>query len=758
MRVFKELRTDGYVFFGKTKLDLDYKGVTVIQAVNLDARKDRSSTNGAGKSLLMGLVPEIFYDSVPSGKDVKTQKMRRAGGVTVKVGDTTYDLDRVWGSKKDFSIRKDGKDTQVRTLALAAERAQQIIGLSEEEFYTTAYIDVNRAHPLIRGTSSQRQDYFTSMFRLHDVDHVRKLLLQELREAETAGSTYKELVGQFEAMRGTTSASAIRELKEEKANLEKAAQRFVDLSSKYSEVQEIIEFADNNAKQIARVASICDPKDIEERLNQSKKLLKHKRKDLEQVIAYKQERKLIKAAEEERSAAIARLQEQGLPTKAKAARKGSQKYKAAKEELESVERDLNRSLAELEDAKAKAEPLYEIKAVRKAAKNKDNPPKVRIAKLEIKIERLRHEQEHAKKFKKGECPTCGQEVKARSSDEIQEELREAKKDLQVLEQANTLVEVQNVLDNLEGPVSELENAVGELKARVDKYRPYHEAHKVIKDLRDVPEATVEKPKLDREELEKDIQALETEVEVLTRAADSVQMYVMAHKLTDEERTWAKETRARLKKLELKASRLTVVESQIVQEEDKLKTLRRVRDKALGLKDKASDVPIIKALLEIYSNKVLKKLMIQRYASVIEDQLNKFRSIMFSEDFSFELIYDTKFHILCHRKYGKKVITSDVRKLSGAEGRGFTLLLLLALLTLVPKSRRLNFLVLDEADSNMGPDMLANFKRFIPILNKVIPHIVVVTPKPDVSYDGARYFTIVKENGRSRLIKRKVGCA
>lgn len=752
MRVFKELRTNGYVFFGKTKLDLDYQGVTVIQAQNLDARKDKSSTNGAGKSLLMGLLPEVFYDSVPTGKDIKAQKMRRAGGVTLEVGGDTYDLDRTWGSKKDFTIAKNGEDTKVRTLQLAADRALKLIGLSEEEFYTTAYIDVNRVHPLIRGSSAQRLDYFTSMFRLHDVDNIRKLLLQELRDAQAAGTTYKELVAQFESLRGGTSASEVKAMRERLAVLDERAKRYIELSAKYSEVQEVIEFADTNANQISRVKAICKPKFIEETLVQKRKLLRNNRSELETAIEWAQERKLIKSLQRDYDKVLEKVKAKGYTTSPEKAEKGHRKYKEALEELEVLEREYARVEKDMDTYVKEITPLETSKIV-KASRFEDLRDK--ITKAHVKLEQLRHEKQHVKQFEKGVCPSCGQSVKARPLSEITDEIQQQKSLIARYESALQYKELRAKIDALEEPYNVLPHDIKTLQDTVAKWKSYAKAHELLSDLKPVPKAKVEKPKRDRDVLEDNIRDLEAEIEILSKAADAVSMYIAASRINDDDRQLAKSLKQKMQKLESSSQEAIVLESKIEQEEQKLKNLRKVRDKALTLKERAADVPVIKALLEVYSNKMLKKLMVQRYASVIQDQLNKFRSIMFSEDFSFELIYDTKFHILCHRKYGKREVTSDVRKLSGAEGRGFALLLLLAILTLIPKSRRLNLLVLDEADSNMGPDMLKNFQRFIPILNKVIPHIIVVTPKPDVEYDNARYFTIVKQNGKSKLVKGRL---
>jgi len=78
------------------------------------------------------------------------------------------------------------------------------------------------------------------------------------------------------------------------------------------------------------------------------------------------------------------------------------------------------------------------------------------------------------------------------------------------------------------------------------------------------------------------------------------------------------------------------------------------------------------------------------------------------------------------------------------------LLWLSLLSLVPAQNRSNILILDEPDVNMGDEMRENFIKFLPMLNKIVPHIIVITPKSERIYPNATYYTVIKEKGWSRI--------
>ncbi len=753
MRVFRELKTNGYVFFGKTSLDLDYKGVTMIRAKNLDARKNAPSSNGAGKSLLVGLIPEIFYDSAPTGKEVKSQSMSKAGSVTVQVKDTVYTLERTWGKKKSFEILKDGKPTKVRTLALATQKAQQIIGLSEEEFYSTAYLDVNRPHPLIRGSSARRQEYFTSMFRLHDTDSLRKLLLQELRECEKADSTYKELVEQFKNIKGETSADKIRHLESKRKILKAQVNDFVRASSALADLQEVIDFRSRYESLIKKLAKVCAPDEIKAKLDEYSKERKTLKKGLAEATEYENEKKAVSEAQARVDKAHEKLKIFGLTCDLEKAEKGSRLLVKTETKLEAV-------MAQLEPLFDKTKKLNDSMleiATENGSSVTDLISKERVssdkyAKAQKQRSELEHELEHSRKFGSGKCPTCGHSVTARPPKEIKEELAKVRQRLATWDNLNRLLDLSRDLSDLDKEIKTLRATRLELVHKKEKYQRYDRAYQSLSKLPKAPKLKAKAPEYRRESYEQELERVEAHLQVLEQAEPVAELIKKVAKLTERSVKRYDDLKKEVAQLEGSSSKLAVVEASLEAENQKLASLRLMRDKALSLKDKAKDTPVIKVLLEVYSNKGLKKLMIQRYASVIQDQLNKFRSVLFSEDFSFELDYDTQFHILCHRKYGKKVVTSDVRKLSGAEGQAFTLLLLLATLSLIPRSRRLNFLILDEADSSMGPEMLNNFQRFIPILNKVIPHIIIVTPKTDVVYEGARVLTVVKHKGRSRLEK------
>ena len=162
-----------------------------------------------------------------------------------------------------------------------------------------------------------------------------------------------------------------------------------------------------------------------------------------------------------------------------------------------------------------------------------------------------------------------------------------------------------------------------------------------------------------------------------------------------------------------------------------------------------DLPVLEALIKAYSSKGLKVEVMKRIASLVEANLNLYRPLIFPESFKFNIeIKENSFDVLVDRKNG---ITSDVSKLSGAESSCFILLLLLSVLPLIPRRKRTDTIILDELDAPFGPP-LRNlfFTKFLPMLQTIVPKIIVLSTAKNVPVEDARFFTVVKDGDESRL--------
>lgn len=146
---------------------------------------------------------------------------------------------------------------------------------------------------------------------------------------------------------------------------------------------------------------------------------------------------------------------------------------------------------------------------------------------------------------------------------------------------------------------------------------------------------------------------------------------------------------------------------------------------------------------------MKKAMVQQISVKLCELLNYYASLVFEQPYTFSLVWDSQIQLICERRVGKQSLVSDVRKLSGAESKLFTVILVLSLLSFIPMEKRPSLMLLDEPTANMSAETTQAFMKLLVMLQKVVPCIVVITPRNDV-YPESRPFTVVRDQSGSRI--------
>jgi DNA repair exonuclease SbcCD ATPase subunit len=168
---------------------------------------------------------------------------------------------------------------------------------------------------------------------------------------------------------------------------------------------------------------------------------------------------------------------------------------------------------------------------------------------------------------------------------------------------------------------------------------------------------------------------------------------------------------------------------------------------------ARHLPVFQALSEAYGPRGIRVAAIKNLAQLYCNNLNRYASLVFRERYIFSIqIQNREFQLLVHR--AKKHL-SDVRYLSGAESRLFSLLSLLALLPLLPDNLRSNICILDEMEANLSRSSRELFVReFLPVLQKMVPNIFIITPltAQDFYIPQAKNLRVVRQNGVSTITK------
>jgi DNA repair exonuclease SbcCD ATPase subunit len=726
----------GYGTFSKrTEFDLDYKGITTIFGLNKDAG-GATYTNASGKSLLFTALPEIAYGSPPSGKD-QTKHVKTEIGLEFKGEKDVVTFTKIYGKGKKFEVAKNGKSLSVRTLDYAQKKLQAYLGGSEEDFYTTRYIDNTIPHPLIVGSAAIRQNFFVRMFNLENVDAIRHLLLAELREVQKAASTYKEVKSLFDDVKNKALKQSEIEEKQTKIDKLKGKQeQLLSQINKYQVVRDLTRFEKQNEDLIALFYKSTSLDTFDHDFNKAKS----KRKALREQKENSQEWETYKRLHKVYAKEYEPLQEQI-------------------EKLVGIDYDLKKV------KKRAAQFIEDDKAYTEASRLESNleiikPIKVEkldldTEELKAKVYLLREELSQANSFKGGKCPTCGSPHKSRGVDEIKKDLKKVKAKLEQCEAYSQYVSDRRAYKGNLDTKANLVAKRNKLLLGITKLRASANALKLIEQLPTKPEQP-EGEYVSLKEIELSLDKVDRRLTRFERFKDIIEQLQALSKLTKEQRLAAKELDTFTDDLGKISNRLTGLTAEVTSGREATSQLKKLATRGKVLAKQAEDEPVLKALIDAYSKKGLKKLLIQRYASLLQQQVNKFVRLFFAEDLQFEFKYDSKLDVLVHRKKGKKIITVDVKRLSGAEKRMLTLVLVVASISLLPKNKRANYLILDEPEANLGPEALQTFIRALPILNKVIPHIVVITPRPELSIEGSRVFTVVKRNGVSTLTKGKVG--
>ena len=74
-----------------------------------------------------------------------------------------------------------------------------------------------------------------------------------------------------------------------------------------------------------------------------------------------------------------------------------------------------------------------------------------------------------------------------------------------------------------------------------------------------------------------------------------------------------------------------------------------------------------------------------------------------------------------------------------------------MLVFVPEHKRPSFIILDEPDSTCSPGVRTHLiQEFLPKLMGIVPHVFWITPLDTEIFGDVPTWTIVKENGVSRI--------
>lgn len=697
-------------------------GISVIYGLNRTSGKQSKNSNWVGKSLLFSTISEVLYEQpiVGSKQDRITKGLQQ-----ISLQDDAGNKYLISKKNNKYVVKVNGQDQEFVTNKKGPkEFIESIWPLTLEEYETFVHIDSRVPHPLVMGSTAVRKDFFTKFFGLDKVDAERKIYLSELNKLASVKESYNTLMSTYNLIKkDAIIGEALDELKQEVQELKDQQTSMKVKMLEMQEKQRLVDFSKTIEQELEKLkANNCLTEEaILEKRDQLEAELKSLNKKKILANKYQEYRITAKAY----NTAYEKLSDFEKSVSLEKAKEGNYRYNRVSSKIE----DLNEELEEYSDIK-----------------NVEKPKELNIDadKVFEEIAIVKHQLQHAKQFKTGVCPTCGQPVEV-NLEELQ------KKYDQLLEDTKKITQYKAQLDAYEEftaavyRAKEIKDELKDLNDKVSKYEKYSAAYKKLISLPDKPDEFTS-PIYNLDDINKQYDALHLEYSSYNRmsaVASKIEQFFSLNDLTVDESIF--ETYNAL------SNKYYALKTKLENARATLEKLKVIDSQLKSMSNQLEDVKPLEYLVELFQDKTLKKKIIQIIGNRLMQIVNKYAAVVFNEDYKFSLEWESsQINILCTRKAGKSELTSDVRKLSGAESRLFTLILILALLSFVPSNKRPNLLLLDEPDSAMSNETAEAFYKIIKVLSNAIESIVIITVK-DNTYPDTQCYTIIRD-GTSKIVE------
>lgn len=719
------------------------KGLSVIYGLNRSSGRKSMQANGAGKSSLFSSIGETLYEEpiVGQKEDAVKQGTRwvklQIRGKTVEVIRKNSKLEiKINGKAKQFRKKSDGRDWLKTHLPL-----------TQTDFNTYAYLDARVPHPLVMGTSTERKRFFNEAFGLDKIDVERRMFEAELTKLKRVRAAYQELRAVFDADKDKALPKEKRlQLKAKIKSLETELEDLNEKNKRLQVIAQVLAFERSAPKEIEAFNRLCpNLEEFSSIYGEVQQNLRDNRKKLRDAEAWaeyqKDTKRYAKALASLSQGASKLVKRQGLKAAYKTCRKAADELDELRVRADQHSKMLKHRVEKPETLDSKVPDMS-----RKA--------------LRSQLESLEHRLEHAEKFGTGKCGTCGQDVKVKSPKKLKAQIAETESQLEKWSEIEDHENQMALYKEWRKDFKALDADLPEIERSIERARKYRSIGKELRDLPTEPQK-FEGRKLELEVCQRMVDEDREQLRLLEFMQPNLDSVEILRGLTDKQR----KASGLASKLQDRVNEIheSIAGLRAKLEVDQMVTsqLARHRERLLEMREELKDEEDLKLLVEAYSDKNMKRQAVKAVSTRLMAGVNKYAKVIFPEDFDFDFAWESsKVQLRVHRKYrvGKKVktVTSDVRKLSGAESKLYTFILVLAHLTFVTARKRSNVLILDEPDAAFSAETTEAFKKLLPLLGKVIPSIVVITPRSEQRYENAQEFTVLKEKGEAKIVKGHPG--
>ena len=783
-----------------------------------------SGPNGSGKSTLIHLLTQVIHGTAPtklSKNELALEEKDFLLELTFEKNGSTYVAAQSIKSKchnpkgeaygTGTFLFRDGEDISMHKQPDTQKLIQATVGWSLEEWYGYVYLAQQTAHTLIRGTRSERQNYFSVIFNIAaPMDRLQKVYAAK---ADELSSKVKDLEKQKQELSvkenilaGRTESALEEQILQIKEELEMLGTQLVRLRREQSKWDQLVALQ-------AKLNSLpaVDPEIDFVNIN----------KDIDQLTQrhFERESLLQKIADLKQS--IAQIETYGegpveLPADLETVLAGPDINLAEDQkkitELKSIKLpvDFPAYPSNLEDVLATPDidlkwHIEQIRAIqtRPAAPAFSKPTQAEYEKLvhkrseiTIEISEIKRQLKHLE-FHGEQCPTCGTSLdsgnRVEKRKELQGQLEEMTFALNAIEpkikrtseqiaawttyeaagpdRTAELPVLQKAVDTFKTKqefvivkrLYEQKEKVAELPAlelRVDQYRKKLE-YRILQDSY----AESLKQQAERERLLAEINKLQNSVtpdesEILKKLKNAFAQQTERVQYTAQIEALknAKDLTQKILNLEEETQTLQGQLGSVEKEKAEIRSLVTSIQSLQFELSKQEGVYREQKKCEILAKAFgkagqLRELQLKRFSKYLEDAL-LMHTIRQLPNYRFQVIVDDGVDILASKNGGKYY---DVRTFSGGEAGSLSVAFLFALDDLLPPSRRSPLKIVDEVESAFDKDKRPAFiANTLPELRKRAKTVILISHSPeadsgnfDVAWDLQSNGTLVETIAEER---------
>lgn len=770
------------------KLSVDFVNpLTYIRGCNLDSDYVNPTGNGVGKTLLFSSIANVLYQATPlayrknSKKDILRNKNSEIGFI-LRPSETSPEYEIIQRSN-DYQIFEDGKDLQIRTKPLAEAFISKLFPIKPIDFYSRCFISTQRPYLLQTDSDANRLKHLIDIFDLDQHTVIQKYFAK--KSSDIHDYEIKLSVLQQKAIELNTK------LKAAKSSISK--EKYLEYKELYSSISKKIErLQTKRFETLSSIQALESLLTIEEELDSLRKQYPFSEPPSKVITVLKDKKSAVRRWEtyDESSASILETRSK-IEQKLKKLNLPSTSFKELRENFSKAELQLSKAINRkenliIEQAKFDrlSEKISDLKTEYEELNvtpklDKDYDSELSEAKSVLRLKAvLDSTEDHNDQCV---CPTCFSKV---DLDAIKSAIKSAKYKIDKLtslqkakelyleakvvnKQLSKLSDHSSEIKSLTVKIKKTKDLMDEIESELYVWKQYADLKSQLDHLGLPDKPTVKRPKESYAELD-NLSTLCTDIEKHLNAKDKILknhqdfLKLKSVKLVKEQLS---KLSKELEKLDSEISSFGNDQSKIsikISEYEQYTNVVEVYKKELDSIDKevklikpyVEDKKLVTILTKAYGPKGLRSDAAQNICSLLEKNLNHYRDIIFSEPFSFSLkASNTGLSILVDRNNGRSDSVSDVRHLSGAESESFSLLCCAALLPLIPDSKQLNMLILDEPTSHFHPVSRTIFNdKFIPFIKDIIPNIYVIDNQSEELPPNCSEWVVEKHKGVSTLIK------